>query len=77
VESGARNVDNILTNTMLPDISRQLLEAIAEGTKPGAIRVHVDADGGLSYEVTAAARADGFTLGQPAAEGAAPVTTPA
>src|ERR1039457_5677050 len=25
VESGARNVDNILTNTLLPDISRQLL----------------------------------------------------
>jgi len=27
VESGARNVDNILTNTLLPDISRTLLEA--------------------------------------------------
>ena len=26
VESGARNVDNILTNTLLPDISRQLLD---------------------------------------------------
>ena len=33
VESGARNVDNILTNTLLPDISRQLLGRMAEGEK--------------------------------------------
>ena len=33
VESGARNVDNILTNTLLPDISRQLLGKMAEGEK--------------------------------------------
>ena len=31
VESGARNVDNILTNTLLPQISRQLLSGMAEG----------------------------------------------
>ncbi len=31
VESGARNVDNILTNTLLPDISRQLLGKMVEG----------------------------------------------
>ena len=30
VESGARNVDNILTNTLLPDVSRQLLTSIAD-----------------------------------------------
>jgi type VI secretion system protein VasG len=34
VESGARNVDNILTNTLLPDISRKLLTAFAEGIRP-------------------------------------------
>jgi type VI secretion system protein VasG len=28
VESGARNVDNILTNTLLPDISRKILACI-------------------------------------------------
>ena len=32
VESGARNVDNILTNTLLPEISRLLLMSIADGT---------------------------------------------
>src|SRR5262245_33862181 len=31
VESGARNVDNILTNTLLPEISLHILEAMASG----------------------------------------------
>jgi len=49
VESGARNVDNILTNTLLPDISRQLLAQMAEGLKPSAIHVAVGEDGGFVY----------------------------
>jgi type VI secretion system protein VasG len=49
VESGARNVDNILTNTLLPEISRRLLEAIAEGTKPEAIRVGIGEGGAFTY----------------------------
>jgi type VI secretion system protein VasG len=49
VESGARNVDNILTNTMLPDISRQLLNAFAEGTRPESIHVGIAADGSFTY----------------------------
>ena len=49
VESGARNVDNILTNTLLPDISRQLLSAIAEGTKPDSIKVALGEDGSFKY----------------------------
>ncbi len=49
VESGARNVDNILTNTMLPAISRRLLSALVDGEKPAAIQVTVDADGEFTY----------------------------
>jgi len=49
VESGARNVDNILTNTLLPDISRQLLGAFAEGTRPGAIHVTIGEGGSFTY----------------------------
>ena len=49
VESGARNVDNILTNTMLPEISRQLLTRIAEGLKLESIRVDVGPDGNFVY----------------------------
>ncbi len=49
VESGARNVDNILTNTLLPDISRQLLGRMSEGQKIEAIRVSVAEDGSFAY----------------------------
>ena len=50
VESGARNVDNILTNTVLPDISRRLLGMMAEGARPERITIAVGADGGFQYE---------------------------
>jgi type VI secretion system protein VasG len=49
VESGARNVDNILTNTMLPDISRQLLGRMVEGEKVQSIRVGIGAGGSFVY----------------------------
>ena len=50
VESGARNVDNILTNTLLPDISKQVLARMAEGTKVRAIHATVGSDGNFAYE---------------------------
>ena len=50
VESGARNVDNILTNTLLPQISRRLLAAMAEGEKIASIGVSVGADSAFVYE---------------------------
>jgi type VI secretion system protein VasG len=60
VESGARNVDNILTNTMLPDMARHLLGAMAEGRKIDSIRVAVGPDGAFVYSATeTAARAEG------------------
>ena len=49
VESGARNVDNILTNTMLPDVSRYLLSRMAERQKPAAIHVSVGENGAFTY----------------------------
>ena len=49
VESGARNVDNILTNTMLPEISRQILGRMAERQKLAAIHVSVGEDGSFVY----------------------------
>jgi type VI secretion system protein VasG len=51
VESGARNVDNILTNTLLPEISRLLLERIAAGERIGAIEVGVRDDGSFDYRL--------------------------
>ena len=55
VESGARNVDNILTNTMLPEVSRLLLETLASGDRPSAVRVSVGDTGDFVYEITGAA----------------------
>jgi type VI secretion system protein VasG len=49
VESGARNVDNILTNTLLPDMSRNLLGKMAEGEKITGIHVGVGPDGAFVY----------------------------
>jgi len=49
VESGARNIDNILTNTLLPAISRLLLRSLVDGEKPGEIRVSVGEDGDFTY----------------------------
>jgi type VI secretion system protein VasG len=54
VESGARNVDNILTHTLLPDISRQMLTAFAEGRAPSGIHVTVGEDGSFAYAQAAA-----------------------
>jgi type VI secretion system protein VasG len=53
VESGARNVDNILTNSLLPDISRKILGGMAEGEKMGAIAVGIGEDGSFSYVTSA------------------------
>jgi type VI secretion system protein VasG len=49
VESGARNVDNILTNGMLPDVSRYLLGRMAERQKPASIHVSVGENGTFTY----------------------------
>ena len=55
VESGARNVDNILTNSLLPDISRKILGSMAEGEKMTAMHVSVGEDGEFSYTDPASA----------------------
>jgi type VI secretion system protein VasG len=51
VESGARNVDNILTNTVLPAMSRLLLGRIVEGGTISSATISRSADGALEYTV--------------------------
>ena len=51
VESGARNVDSILTGKLLPEISRQILGRMAEGQGMSQARVSVDASGNFQYEI--------------------------
>jgi type VI secretion system protein VasG len=50
VESGARNVDNILTNTLLPEISRRILGHLAERQKPAPIHVTIGDTGEFVYQ---------------------------
>jgi len=69
VESGARNVDNILTNTLLPEISRRLLEAIAEGAKAEVIRVGLGDGGAFTYWAESQLPALGALAAAPAVAG--------
>ncbi len=48
VESGARNVDNILSNTMLPEMSRQILGRLADGNPVERVEIAVR-DGKMAY----------------------------
>jgi type VI secretion system protein VasG len=52
VESGARNVDHILTGTLLPEISREFLARMAEGQPVSKVHVGVGADGKFTYEIS-------------------------
>jgi len=49
VESGARNVDNILSNTMLPEVSREVLARMAEEKPLERVQVGVGPDGRFTY----------------------------
>jgi type VI secretion system protein VasG len=50
VESGARNVDHIITGTLLPAISREFLTRLAEGQPVGRVSVGVDGSGQFTYQ---------------------------
>jgi type VI secretion system protein VasG len=52
VESGARNVDHILTRTLLPEISREYLARMASEASIARVHVGVDEDGGgFRYQI--------------------------
>jgi len=49
VESGARNIENILNRTLLPELSAGILERLAEGRPIVKVRVGMNDAGGFSY----------------------------
>ena len=51
VESGARNVDHILTGSMLPAISQEVLNRMADGRPISRVQVGVDNAGQFTYSV--------------------------
>ncbi|MBV9210689.1 MAG: AAA family ATPase, partial [Acidobacteria bacterium] len=52
VESGARNVDHILTRTLLPEMSGEFLSRMASGQGVERVHVGVTDEGKFSYEIT-------------------------
>lgn len=52
VESGARNVDHILTRTLLPEISGQVLARMAEGKTIARVEVNLGEGGQFLYHVS-------------------------
>jgi type VI secretion system protein VasG len=51
VESGARNVDHILTRTLLPEMSGEFLSRMAAGQPVSRVRVSLAEGGAFSYEI--------------------------
>jgi type VI secretion system protein VasG len=50
VESGARNVDHILTRSLLPEMSAEFLARMAEGKAIASVKVSQDSGGKFLYE---------------------------
>lgn len=51
VDSGARNIENILTRTMLPAMASECLSRMAENKPIDKIHIGVDGDGSFTYSV--------------------------
>lgn len=52
VDTGARNVDHILTKTLLPEMSAEFLSRLAEGASIRAVEVSIRPDGAFRYEIS-------------------------
>jgi type VI secretion system protein VasG len=48
-DSGGRMIDNIITNSILPDLSRQVLSRMVSGAPMSDVTIKVD-DGGFAYD---------------------------
>ena len=53
VDTGARNVDHILSRTLLPELAGEFLAHMAEGHAITEVNVGVNKDGQFQYELSA------------------------
>ena len=51
VESGARNIDHIISRTLLPELSSEFLSRMAEGGSIESVHIGVDKTGNFAYEI--------------------------
>ncbi|GAB4328348.1 MAG: type VI secretion system ATPase TssH [Candidatus Zixiibacteriota bacterium] len=49
VETGARNIDNIMQGTLLPRISTEILERMTQGPLPDSLALGMDKDGNFTF----------------------------
>jgi type VI secretion system protein VasG len=47
VETGARNIDYIMSGTIMPRMSQEILTRMSTGDMPSAVRLDMDATGGF------------------------------
>ncbi len=52
VDTGARNIDHILTKTLLPELSAEFLSSLSEGKAITAVNLSLDGDGKFNYEIS-------------------------
>ena len=51
VDTGARNIENILTRTLLPEMASECLSRMADGRAIGSVHVGVDDEGVFNYNI--------------------------
>jgi type VI secretion system protein VasG len=51
VDSGARNVEHILTRTLLPEISREVLARMAEDLPITSVHITADSSGAFKFAI--------------------------
>jgi type VI secretion system protein VasG len=52
VETGARNIDHILTRTLLPELAQEFLGRTARGEGVSRVNISIDSAGAFVYEMT-------------------------
>jgi type VI secretion system protein VasG len=52
VDSGARNVDHIVTRTLLPELSQEFLSRMAAGEQIAKVHISVGPEGGFQYTLS-------------------------
>ncbi|SDK88798.1 type VI secretion system protein VasG [Pseudomonas delhiensis] len=51
VDSGARNIDNILSGTLMPELAQRVLERMAQGKPLQSLSVRLGKDGDFAYRI--------------------------
>jgi type VI secretion system protein VasG len=52
VDTGARNIDHILTRTLLPELSSEFLAHLAEGKEITRVHVGIDSNQAFTYDIS-------------------------